>query len=440
MARIDHSNYEAYLLDRMEGRLSAADERALEAFLLANPGLRPDEEPMPALDAVRVRMTSAEKDALKRALPPAGLVSADTLDDHLVARLEGDLQPRQLEALERFLAGHPEHARTARLFAAARVAQAPMALPGRERLHRSFPPEGLVDEHALDDHLVARLEGDLRPEQEAALAAYLAVHPQAERAWRLMQATRATAPAIAFPDKEALKRTARVVPLFPSRMAVRWAAAASVLLVLGAAWWLNRPGPVPVAERRVPAAQIEQAGQQSMEAIEQTPSVPDATEAPLAPAPTAAAAPKEQSPPPARSEGRDRLQPQPVLQAPAEPSPMLANEPHTIPDSAPQQTLAQEPEPTEMQRLAAVQNSPAGSAEARTVGQAIAGALRERVLERPAEEARPLNSDDAVAAIDRGLRAVSGERAGLAVQRDAHGRGSGFSLRLGRNLAVTASR
>lgn len=440
MARIDHSNYEAYLLDRMEGRLSTADERALEAFLLANPGLRPDEEPLPALDAVRVRLTSAEKDALKRALPPAGLVSADTLDDHLAARLEGDLQPRQLEALERFLAGHPEHARTARLYAAARVARAPMALPDRERLHRSLPPEGLVDAGTLDDHLAARLEGDLRPEQEAAIAAYLTAHPQAARAWRLMQATRATAPAIAFPDKEALKRTARVVPLFPARVAVRWAAAASVLLVLGAAWWFNRAAPAPLADREAPVPQAEQAVRPSTEAQEQPPSVPDGTVAPVAPAPRAATGRAERSTAPGQEERPARPQSQPVMHAPAEPRPMLADAPHAAPEPAPQQPLAQEPEPADVQRLAAVPNPPAGSAEARTVGQAIAGALRERVLDRPAEESRPLNGDDAVAAIDRGLRAVGGERAGLAVQRDAQGRGSGFSLRLGRSLAVTASR
>ena len=34
---IDHTNYEAYLLDRMEGVLTPAQERELDTFLVMNP-------------------------------------------------------------------------------------------------------------------------------------------------------------------------------------------------------------------------------------------------------------------------------------------------------------------------------------------------------------------------------------------------------------------
>jgi len=75
-----------------------------------------------------------------------------------------------------------------------------------------------------------------------------------------------------------------------------------------------------------------------------------------------------------------------------------------------------------------------------TVGELLAATLRERVLEKQAPDARPLDRDDAVAMVDRGLKAVGGERVGLEVARTDDGRVGSFNLRLGRNLGISASR
>jgi hypothetical protein len=75
-----------------------------------------------------------------------------------------------------------------------------------------------------------------------------------------------------------------------------------------------------------------------------------------------------------------------------------------------------------------------------TLGQALASVVRDRVLDAPADPGHVLDGSDAVAAVDKGLRSVVGERAGLSVPRDATGRNRGFNLRLGRNLAISASR
>jgi hypothetical protein len=74
-----------------------------------------------------------------------------------------------------------------------------------------------------------------------------------------------------------------------------------------------------------------------------------------------------------------------------------------------------------------------------TLGALLATTLRERVLDRT-DEAGPLNGDDAVAAVDRGLKAVGGDRAGLVVGRSEGGGVRSFNLRLGRNLGISASR
>jgi hypothetical protein len=66
--------------------------------------------------------------------------------------------------------------------------------------------------------------------------------------------------------------------------------------------------------------------------------------------------------------------------------------------------------------------------------------LRERVLDQEAPNARPLDGDDALAAVDRGLRTLGGEHAGIDVARKADGALRSFKLRLGSNLSISASR
>ena len=76
----------------------------------------------------------------------------------------------------------------------------------------------------------------------------------------------------------------------------------------------------------------------------------------------------------------------------------------------------------------------------RTVGELLASTLRERLLDTPARTEAPLDGADAVAAVDRTLKAVSGDRGGLELQRRKNGGVRGFDLRLGRNFSVSASR
>ena len=68
--RIDHSNYEAWLLDRLEGRLTPEEERELTAFLLANPDLDTGLDELPTVSDEAAELDEQTKDRLQRALPP----------------------------------------------------------------------------------------------------------------------------------------------------------------------------------------------------------------------------------------------------------------------------------------------------------------------------------------------------------------------------------
>ena len=47
--RIDHTNYEAWLLDRQEGDLTPEQEKELDLFLILHPELAPMDDALPRI-------------------------------------------------------------------------------------------------------------------------------------------------------------------------------------------------------------------------------------------------------------------------------------------------------------------------------------------------------------------------------------------------------
>ena len=437
--RIGPHNYEAWLLDQLEGQLTAEQERELEAFLIAHPQLRPAGDALPKVDTDSAPLPDADREALKRALPPTGFVTEATLHDHLIARHEGDLSPEQGRALAEFLRTRPRAQRVDRQYAHARVNPEPIALDSRGSLHRALPPSGLPALGNLDDFLVARLEGDLNTERERALEELLAEHEQARNAWAFMKATRIAPESIVFNGKPELKHSAKVIAIGAGGQAWRLAAAASIALLLGLGWWWlrgERNANPDFAQRGTTVPSVAQqplsGGGQSDE--REQPSVSDSI-----------ARPNKLSAPAQYKPEERQFSESPLIPEPAEPVP-----PAPEPEEAPmaymphEGTPEQEPNPQSVEPLAIAQARATGQpnmeVSAPTIGQALKGAVRERVLALEAEPARPMDAKDAEAAVDFALRTVAGNRAGLAVNRDAQGRRNGFDLRLGRHLALSARR
>lgn len=432
--RIDHSNYEAWLLDRLEGNLTPAQEQELDAFLAAHPELDPGMDALPTLDQLDAALSRSDKDALKRALPPTGQPSLENVDDFLVARLEGDLNAEQLHALRHFLLEHPELLRSAHLYDLVKLVPEAMAFAAKQELERQLPPVGLPDRFTLDDFLVAELEGDLTTEQRKALAAYVATRPEAGHARELMQRTRIAAEAVVYAEKGSLKRGGRVIAL--STWAVRFAAAASVAVLLGMGiWFLGRSEAPEQQLATVPEASTNTSTKNPkevpVEAASSTPesaansgnpgsAVPVVEQRTGTPAPTTAPIPRM---------GRE----EPV---------QLAAVRGTVPGQGSEERPALRTVAVEnatwlpADEPVAVASSASATPVASTLGGALAAVVRERVLEQPAGNTGPLGQDDAIAAVDRGLKVIGGEQAGLSVDRTERTRT--FNIRLGRHLSVTA--
>ncbi len=93
---INRHNYEAFLLDLLEGRLSVDDRRQLDEFLLLNPGCKGDilEGELWFLEPEKVSFPGSG--ALKKELPgETSLLTDHNFDLFSIARMEGDLTDEQ---------------------------------------------------------------------------------------------------------------------------------------------------------------------------------------------------------------------------------------------------------------------------------------------------------------------------------------------------------
>lgn len=446
---LDRTTYEAWLLDRIEGNLTPEQERQLDAFLAANPDLPADLGAFPSLLADELRVDW--KSELHKQFPPTGDPDVARLDDFLAARHEGDLDPAQEKALARFLYEHPERAQDARRMAQAHVRADAEPYPERTALQRHFPPQGLPDRRRLVDFLIAAEENALDAAQRTALNALLRDDPAARREQRLVQAARVDASEITFPHKAQLRKGGgRVVVLWQ-----RLAMAASVALVLGAALWFlgkDKGAPENVAQRTVaPAAktpvtaggadrsvpQVRAVEEPSTQRTVTPDQVPDARPgAPasdrrvrqVAPGPDAVQqdAPRQDTP--------LRPAPEPLPASLPEPEQHIAQLPTPVnapegPDAVPVNATAAAPAERHV-------TAPSPNIDASSLPALLASTVRRTVVDRP-EEQGGLDGGDALAAVDRGLSAVTNGRGGLDVQRG--GGRDRWKLRLGRGLAISAS-
>lgn len=438
--KLDHATYEAWLLDRAEGNLSPDQERMLDAFLHAHPDLAVDQEPLPRIAAGTEPFPG--KESLLHAFPPSGAPAAARLNEFLAARLEGDLSAEQEKQLGHYLQEHPRAAKDAAAMAMSKVVAAPVPFEGKPRLERHFPPHGLPGTHNLTDFLIAEAEGDLTPNQRNALGQYVLRNPVAQREQRLVLAARLHPTALRFPWKEELlKREVRVLRLW-----ARWAAAASIALLMGAGWWMIHKDTRPRTEiaqseklETPPAPEVLPAGQAKEK--EPQPEVTDAivprkgTSRDLTaargrsfrPTPVSACNKPEPEEPP-----HDEPTPEPD---PPPPTPPPVREPaFPLASAWPMEHQA----PGGRDDVHHITTPAQGHAASnQDLGVYVANKLRGDVLESP-QRPTGLDARDMVAVADRAIAAVSSGHGGVQVQRSATR--ERIRLSLGRNFSISASR
>lgn len=138
--KINRHNYEAYLLDQMEGNLSVEDQRELEQFLLLNPQCAPELEEHEPLFLTGEKLIFQHSEMLKKEFPDHRSV----LDDHnfdlfSIARMEGDLSTQQIRDHQVVLEADQQKADLWEQWQQTRLLVEPHVFPNKEQLKHQRP-------------------------------------------------------------------------------------------------------------------------------------------------------------------------------------------------------------------------------------------------------------------------------------------------------------
>jgi hypothetical protein len=97
--KINRHNYEAYLIDLLEGQLSVEDQQELRDFLQSNPDCYAELSELEPWFLETVHIPYPERSALKKEFPEAtSILTRDNFDLFSIARMEGDLTIEQERA------------------------------------------------------------------------------------------------------------------------------------------------------------------------------------------------------------------------------------------------------------------------------------------------------------------------------------------------------
>ena len=134
---INRHNYEAFLLDQLEGKLSVEQQQELERFLQLNPdcaGELSEVEPW-LMEAEPLRYENSA--SLKREFPDASsILTEQNFDMFSIARMENDLADEQIRAHQAMLEMDDQKAQQWVQWQQSRLHPEFLVFPGKERLFR----------------------------------------------------------------------------------------------------------------------------------------------------------------------------------------------------------------------------------------------------------------------------------------------------------------
>jgi hypothetical protein len=219
MGKIDVDNYEAFLLDYVEGNLGEADIRELRNFALLHPELNID------LEKEELPSVFAEDDAadFKKDL----LRSENDIPGYeLIAYIEGTLSGEERKKLEKELAADPDLARELEMYRKTILNKESFVFEHKATLEKT------EDEFLLSNRAIQYIEGTLSAKEKSIFENDLGSGKSLQQEVQLLEKT-VLAPdlSVIYPDKSELKKKARVIGLFSYRSAA--AVAAAVLLLIG---------------------------------------------------------------------------------------------------------------------------------------------------------------------------------------------------------------
>lgn len=227
--KIDLHNYEAFLLDYIEGNLNDSDRAELLLFLEANPQLQVDLEGVDEIIVTpdEILPRKGQFDFLKK--PETG--SIERFDELAVRLIEGEATPAEASELHTMISADQSLEKAWKAFQLTKLQAPAMGLENKADLYRFWVPQ-----HVFDEMAVAALEGELSEKGLVQFNTMLQKEPDYQKQWLAYQQTKLRPQVLEFSQKDTLYRKTggRVVPLW-----FRSAAAAAILAFAGIFYVFN---------------------------------------------------------------------------------------------------------------------------------------------------------------------------------------------------------
>lgn len=225
MGKINSHNYEAFLIDYLDGNLTEAAIAELKAFVFANPQLQIDLNDLD-LPSFADEVVSVDfKEDLKKNIPFVE-------DEELINYLENNLLEAERKAFEFKLLIDKGLAIKFEAYKKAILNSEEVIFTTKNSLYKT------ENDLVLNNVTLAYVEGQLSNSDKLQFEKELKTDPLLQKEVSLYKKTKLEAgAAIVFPDKEELKKEAKIIALFNFRAVASIAAA--ILLLIGLVFVFN---------------------------------------------------------------------------------------------------------------------------------------------------------------------------------------------------------
>ena len=228
--KITRGNYEAFMIDHLDGTLSIEREAELLLFLEAHIDLKAELEGLDEMVLEQDLPVFEFRDGLKKSILDSGKVNTDNFEEFCVAFYEGDLMDVEQEHLHNFVHDHPSLSNDFQLFGKLKLSgENYIQFPYKTNLQQfASATSETISESNYIDFLIAQNEGDLPNQRALELSQFLGANPQYKNDAQQISSLKLKADSsIIFENKSMLKRRAVMIPIANKWMNV---AAASVAI------------------------------------------------------------------------------------------------------------------------------------------------------------------------------------------------------------------
>lgn len=203
----EHALAEQWMVDAIEGVVTDEDRLSLEKYIASHPEKKNE---FALLEKTILHADGDESFGDVSSLKKNAEVTADNFDDYAIAFIEGTISHSEKSLLDAFVAKHPEFASQLASYRSAKLkADESVKLEDKSFLKKSALA---VTEENIPELLVAKSEGELSKQEQAAVDEYISRFP--EYKLELEQISRAKlTPDVSevFEGKEKLKRGVAII-------------------------------------------------------------------------------------------------------------------------------------------------------------------------------------------------------------------------------------